>query len=181
MPTDNRIFIDPATFNPNNLFLTVLVDDLRGGIGWVIKEHTSGNYCHSMNIRKIGFLVSQNLWFHEIPIETYLIASNMLKFWQVNNLTAEECSTINAAIDADLKGSAWERFYNFLGIVGQAIKLPWVSMPHQDICSQRCAKYLRLIPRLAKVVPEHPSPSSLDAIFKSNPQLFVVVGYWWQD
>lgn len=181
MPTNNKFFIDPSTFNPTNLFLTVLVDDLRGGIGWVIKDDTSGNYCHAMNIRKIGFLVSQNLWFHEIPIETYLIPSNMLKFWQVNNLTAEEYATINAAIDADLKSSAWDRFYNFLGIVGQAVKLPWISMPDQDICSQRCAKYLRLIPRLAIAIDEHPSPSSLDTIFNAHPELFTCIGFWWSD
>lgn len=178
---NNKIFIDPSTFNPLNLQLCVLVDDLRGGIGWVIKDNTSGNYCHSMNQRKIGWLVSQNLFFHEIPITIYTIPSNMLKFWAINNLTADECALINATIDADLKASPFNRFYNFLGIIGQAIKLPWISMPDQDICSQRVAKYWRLLPRLADIIPEHPSPSSLDAIFNANPELFTCIGYYWQD
>lgn len=181
MQQNNKIFIDPATFNPVNLFLTVLVDDLRGGIGWVIKDDTSGNYCHSMNMRKIGYFVSQNLLFHEIPTNMYLIPSNMLKFWAINNLTSDEWNIINSAIDADLKANLWKRFYNFAGIIGQALRLPWISMPDQDICSQRCAKYLRLLPRLARVIPEHPSPASLDVIFNANPELFTCIGYWWQD
>lgn len=181
MPQNDKIFVDPSNFNPMNLLTIILVDDLRGGIGWVIKDDTNGNYCHAMIQRKVGYAVSQNLVLHEIPLSGYMLPANMLKFWTINNLTSDEWNTINTAIDADLEKPLWNRFYNFLGIVGQALKLPWISMPGQDICSQRDAEYLRLIPRLATVIPEHPSPSSLDAIFNANPNLFNCSGYWWTD
>lgn len=176
------VFVDPTTFSPTNLMMTVLVNDFRGGIGWVIKDDTNSNYCHAMMQRKQNMLVSQNLIFHEIPIQTYLIPSNMLKFWAINNLTWDEWNIINNAINADLAAPLWNRFYNFLGIVGQALKMPWISMPGQDICSQRDDKYLRLIPRLAAVLPvEPPSPAQLDDVFNAHPQLFTCVGYWWKD
>lgn len=181
MVQNNKVFIDPSTFSPVNLLYIILVDDLRGGIGWVIKDDTSGNYCHAALQRKVGSVVSQNLVLHEIPLSTYLLPSNMLKFWRINNLTSDEWNIINSAIDADLKKPLWNRFYNFLGIFGQALKLPWISMPGQDICSQRDAEYLRLIPRLASVIPEHPSPTSLDTIFNAHPELFSCDGYWWSD
>lgn len=182
MSPNNQVFVDPTTFNPTNLMMIVLVNDFRGGIGWVIKDDTNSNYCHAMMQRKQNMFVSQNLWFHEIPVTDYLVPSNMLKFWSINNLTADEWALINEAITKDLSGSLWSRFYNFPAIVGQALHLPWISMPGQDICSQRDDKYLRLIPRLATVLPVlPPSPADLDNIFNAHPELFTCAGYWWKD
>ena len=181
MQENNKVYVDPTTFDPDNLMMIVLVDDLRGGIGWVIKDDTNSNYCHAMLQRKPTMLVSQNLWFHEIPIATYMQPSLMLKFWKINNLTADEWALMDAAIDADLKAPAWHRFYNFLGIVGQALKQPWISMPGQDICSQRDVKYMRLLPRLSAVLPANPSPAQMDDICNAHPDLFTCVGYFWMD
>jgi hypothetical protein len=104
-----------------------------------------------------------------------------LKFWRINNLTPDEFNLINNAITADLAKPWWNRMYNYLGLLGQALHIPGISMPGQDICSQRDASYLRLLPRLAAIFPEHPSPADIDSISVANPSLMTCIGYWWQD
>lgn len=174
------VFVDPLKFVPRQIYI-MLCNDAQGMLGWFIKWFTKGNYCHAAIIRRPGFVCTQNDFYREVPIQTYLINSEGLKFWVINNLTDAEFNLINAAIYTDLEKPWYRRMYNYLGLVGQALHVPGISMPGQDICSQRDAEYLRLLPRLAAVVPEHPSPADLDLIFRNNPLLFTNIGYWWQD
>ena len=178
--SDSRVFIDPRSFQEGELTF-ILCNDAQGMLGWFIKWFCKGNYCHAMLSRKPGFVVTQNDLFREIPIDEYLKNSEGLKFWRINNLTTEEFNLINDAITADLSKPFWNRFYNYLGLIGQALHLPWISMPGQNICSQRDAKYLRLLPRLANITPEHPSPTDLDVIWNANPNLMTCIGYFWMD
>lgn len=180
MPKDNPIFINPDTFEEGELWF-ILCNDAQGMLGWFIKWYTKGNYCHAMLMRKPGWVCTQNDTYKEVPLKNYLINSEGLKFWRINNLTPGEYLAINNAISDDLQKPWWHRMYNYLGLVGQALHIPGISMPGQDICSQRDAEYLRLIPRLAAVIPEHPSPADLDTIFRANPQLMTCIGYWWND
>lgn len=180
MSPNSPLFIDPSTFVEGQIYI-MLCNDFQGSLGWFIKWFCKGNYCHAAIIRKPGFVCSQNDMYKEVPLSNYLINSEGLKFWTINNLTPEEFNLINNAITADLAKPWWLRLYNYLGLVGQGLHLPWVSMPGEDICSQRVAEYDRLLPRLVGVVPEHPSPSDLDRIFTKNPNLFTCIGYYWQD
>jgi hypothetical protein len=177
---DNPVFIDPTTFQEGQLTF-ILCNDAQGMLGWFIKWYTKGNYCHAMLTRRPSFVCTQNDVYKEVPLQAYLNRAEGLKFWSINNLTVQEFNLIYNAIDVDLKKPWWNRMYNYLGLVGQALHIPGISMPGQDICSQRDASYLRLLPRLATVVPEHPSPADLDSIFTGNPGLFTCLGYYWQD
>lgn len=178
--SNDRVFIDPTTFQDGTLTF-ILCNDAQGMLGWFIKWYTQGNYCHAMLTRKPGFVCSQNDMFQEIPISGYLRNSEGLKFWRINNITPEEFTLINTAITADLNKPWWNRMYNYMGLVGQALRVPGISMPGQDICSQRDAEYLRLLSRLAAIIPAHPSPADLDRIFTANPDLMTCIGYYWQD
>jgi len=177
---DTPIFVDPTKFQQGDLVF-ILCNDAQGMLGWFIKWYTKGNYCHAMLLRKPGFVCTQNDMYKELPLAGYLQNSEGLKFWIINHLTPDELALINKAVDADLAKPWWNRMYNYLGLIGQALHIPGISMPGQDICSQRDASYLRLIPRVAAVVQEHPSPAQLDAIFTANPALFTCLGYWQQD
>jgi hypothetical protein len=177
---DTRVFVDPSTFQDGQLTF-ILCNDAQGMLGWFIKWYTKGNYCHAMLTRKPGYVCTQNDFFKELPISPYLNRAEGLKFWTINNLTNDECNLINTAINADLAKPWWNRMYNYLGLVGQALHIPGISMPGQDICSQRDASYLRLIPRLAAIIPEHPSPADLDFLFTANSTLMTCIGYYWQD
>ena len=168
-------------FNPLNLLNLILVHSyINDEEAWIIQEDTHGPWNHAFLQRENGLAVSQNILFNEIPLNVYAKAGNILGFWSIVNLTTEEWEIINEAITADLKGPIWNRFYNFINLIGQALRQYWISMPGQNICSQRMAKYLRLLPRLRGIVPPDPSPVDLGNIFQANPGLFNFVGYWWQ-
>jgi len=176
----NPQFVDPASFNPIDLFNIVLVNS-ENIIGDGIKLDTGANYGHVMTQRSIATLDSQDMVFHTVPLKNYMINSNRLKFWKINNLTEEEWQILNKAVEADLALPWYKRFYNYLGIVGQFTRLTWISFPGLCFCSQRVAKYLRLLPRFAAVLPENVSPGFEDAFFTAHPELMTCAGYWWQD
>lgn len=176
----NPVFIDPTTFKDGELTF-ILCNDAQGMLGWFIKWYTKGNYCHAMLTRKPNWVCTQNDIYIETPLKNYMIESEGLKFWRINNLTLSEFKMINEAITEDLAKPWWKRTYNYLGLLGQALHMPGISMPGQNICSQRDANYLRLLPRLASVIPVRPSPAQLDTIFRSNPNLFTCIGYFWMD
>jgi hypothetical protein len=177
----NPNFIDPETFYPVNLFVIVLVDDRHNVIGGLIKQDTGGNYNHIGTIHKPMTIDSQDMFFHERPLQDYMTSENMLKFWIIKNLKNYEWAILNNAIEQDLRKPFWQRFYNYLGIVGQALRLPWISFPGTYFCSQRVSKYLRLTPRIASILPENVSPVFDDTFFINHSDLFTCLGYWWSD
>lgn len=174
-------YVDPASFNPIDLFNIVLVDNSQDFISWGIKDDTASNYNHAMTQRSVAMVDSQDMFYHSVPLKKYLIPANKLKFWQIKDLTEDEWQLLNKVVLADLNAPLWQRFYNYLGIVGQAVKLPWISFPGLRFCSQRVAIQMRNIPRIAAVLPENVSPGFEDAFFTSHPELFTCAGYWWSD
>lgn len=179
---NNPTYVDPSKFNPINLFKVVLNDDRQGLVGWVIKDDTASNYAHSMTLRKIGIVDSQEMFFSERPLSAYQKPSNMLKFWSIKNLTSDEWNILDTAIRNDLNKPFWQRFYNYLGVLGQATPWTrWISFPGTYFCSQRTDSYLRLLPRFAAVLPVNVSPGYEDTFFTAHPELMVCDGYCWQD
>jgi hypothetical protein len=179
---NDKIFLDPDAFQEGEIW-GVLDNDYQGMLGWFIKWFDKNNYCHAMIMRKKGFVCSQNTLFEEVPIFNYMKANVGLKFFRIANLSPEECTAINTAIDNDLKGSLWSRTYNYLGLFLQAT--PWKSnfhgMPGQYICSQRLAKYFRMLPRIAEILPPNSSPADEDVIFDTHSDLVPCIGFYWQD
>lgn len=183
MPTSSsdKIFVNPASFKLEDLPIIVLVDDLQGFIGWGIKSHTAGNYSHAMILFKPGVVASQNWLFHAVSIDEYMKPQNMLKFWRVRNLQQVEKNIIRIAIEHRLTLPWWKRRYDFLGIMGQALNIKWIQSPFGMYCSEEVnADYLGSIAETARLVKE-PSPSDLDAVFKTHPELFECLGFWWED
>ena len=178
---NNQVFVDPSLFNPINLFVIMLVDGRQSIPAWAIKWDTGGNYNHTATIRKAGLVDSQDMFFHEVSLNKYMVSGNMLKFWVIKDLTIDEWNIINTAIQNDINLPPWKRFYNYLGIVGQFLRLPWISFPGTYFCSERVSKYLRLIPRLDSILPENVSPAFDDTVFVNHPELMICLGYWWQD
>lgn len=163
--------------------IIVLVDDLRGGLGWAIKAHTAGNYCHAMTLIHPGILASQNLFFKTAGLDEYFKPSLMLKFWRIKGMTAAEKVAIQSAIYKRLALPPWRRFYDFVGtFVGQFVRVKWLQSPMQEFCSEQVNDdYIRSVGRAAIMGIKEPSPSELDRIFKANPDVMECLGYWWAD
>lgn len=180
---DDRVFIDPTQLNAVNMFNIVLVDNAQDFISWGIKDDTGSNYNHATTQRSPNLLDCQEAGslFKTVPTETYMVPANILKIWQINNLTSDEWNMLNNAVAVDLAAPWYKRVYNYLGILGQFFRIPWFSFPGTYFCSQRVAKYLRIMPRFAAVLPANISPGFEDAFFVAHPELMTCAGFWWDD
>ena len=173
--------IDPLKIDDVNLPLIVLSDELRGFFAWGIKAHSEGNYSHSMIMINEQKVVSQGGTYSEILINKYMNNKYRLKFWKIKNLSNTERLNVINTVKKDLEASWWKKSYDWLGIVGQFFKLRGLNNPYQFYCSERIARYLRLVTSLKDIIILHPSPSNLNKIFKEYPDKFELYGYWWND
>lgn len=179
MIQENARFIDPLTIPEKDLPLIVLSDDRRGFLGFGIKAHTHGNYNHAMVMHKKGYFASQNPGgYKEIPLETYLKPHITLKFWQYTNMSAKKKKALLKAIQSDLKAPWYKTKYDYLGIVGQFLRIRWLNNPWASYCSERVAVYCRKIWKL--IIRYKPSPSELNEDFKKIVKM-KVYGYYLPD
>lgn len=175
---DDRKFIDPAELRATDLPFIILVDDLRGFIGWAIKWHCNGNYNHIMTATELNFVESQGFFMYEkIKLERYLKPGLMLKFWKIK-LNRDEIELFNKRISEDLKQPWYRKLYDFPGILGQALRIRFLQSPFQSYCSERVANELRVIPRIKNLIPVRSSPAMLNITFNQYPDVFDCVGYY---
>lgn len=176
---DDRKIINPLNFKDEDMPLVVFSDDRRSFIGWAIK-HLTGNYNHSMFMRRPGYLLTQGFTYKEIPIKEYMKPTQMLKFWRYKDIKDFEKELIFKKAQEDLKEPWWKIRYDYLGIVGQFFKVKWINDPWRRYCSERVAEYLRLILPIKDKIPKRPSPAELNKLFHTIEE-FEEVGYYWED
>ncbi len=181
--SDNKVFVNPISFTELDTPLIVLVDDLQGFLGWGIKSHTKGNYCHAMILYHPGILTTQNWLFQQKTLDEYLKDRYMLKFWRIKNLTSDEKSAILNAIGKRLALPWYKRTYDFIGtFVGQLVNVKWIQNPWQEFCSEEVNDdYIKPVARCSSMNIIEPSPAELDRIFKLCPDLMECLGYCWKD
>ena len=152
----------------------ILVDNRRSFISWAIKAHSKGNYQHVMILYMHDLCASQDATYKTVHIDKYLKKHVMLKFWVY---TGKEKEKILDSIRRDLITSRLERRYDFLGILGQLLRLKWINNPKTYYCSERVAKHMR---DAGMILPKHPSPSKLNQLFKEIPEM-KCLGHWFAD
>lgn len=160
--------------------LIVLADDKRGLIGWGIKAHSKGNYNHIMEMVDIDHFATQDtVGYRLVNKKKYFKPCYGLKFWKINNLTDKQRKLWLKTVQDELSEPWWTRSYDFLGILGQMLKIRLINNPWTKYCSERIASRIRLV--LGIKVPKHPSPSELNKFFNENPEIFTVYGYYFAD
>ena len=153
----------------------VLVDDRRGWFGFLIKQHSKGNYNHIAELFMSGFLASQDMvGYRMVSVSKYLKRRYMLKLWAYRGKRQDE---LIDCIRNDLKSSVRQRRYDFLGILGQLLHLNWINNPNTYFCSERASKHLR---KIGMKLPKHPAPSELNQLFKTKTSM-KCLGYWVKD
>ena len=165
--------INPKKIPEDMLPIIILSDDLRGVFSWAIKSHTNGYYSHAMIMINKGKVVTQGGTYKEVPIENYMTERYRLKFWKPD-LTLRDILTIQKEVNKDLKQNWWRKSYDYLGILGQLFKVRWLNNPYKSFCSERVAKYLRLV---FDCIPKHPAPADLNKLFAKMGRMSVY-GHW---
>ena len=170
----SRVF-NPLEIKKEELPVFMLVDDRRGWFGFLIKQHSKGNYNHIAELFMPGFLASQDMvGYRMVSVSKYLKRRYMLKFWAYRGKRQAE---LVDCIKSDLKSSVRQRRYDFLGILGQLLHLKWLNNPKTYFCSERASKHLRSI---GMKLPKHPAPSELNQLFKTKTSM-KCLGYWVKD
>ncbi len=173
------MFVNPENIPAEDLPLIVFSDFSSGIIQSLIKIRTAGVYAHVMIMHRPGFFASQGNMFSEAPLKRYMKKGNRLKFFKIESLTVNERGALARKMRQDLTAPWWKRFYDYPGIIGQALGFRWINSPFRMYCSERVAAWLRACPRFW-AMPYHPSPQRLNEIMKLSPD-FKIYGFWDND
>lgn len=165
--------IDPNQI-PEEMFpLIVFAANSWSPISFLINWRTRGNYNHVMWMRRPGFFVSQNTFYSEIPIKKYMGAGDRLKFVRILGLTEDGRKAIINQIDDELKKPAIKRFYDYVGIIGQATGLKFINIPFLGYCSERVPASLKMaMTRCPEGFPPPLNGIIKNVPYKTSPQQF---------
>lgn len=181
---------DPRLIAQSEEPLLVFADEPHTPIGWLIdfKTHLQGLAAqdHAMLSRTQGKFVVQDMKifnaYVEIPMDRYLIKGTSLTFVQLVNSNAEFVQAFNDSVDARLNSKWWQKMYDFVGILGQAISCPWIHTPGLRFCSVDVIRHLvNACPKLPKddqhvinSIPPESNPEYLFKIIVDNPNIFLI-------
>jgi len=174
MPLKDLKIIDPRNIFPEDFPVFVQSGDLRGIVGFGIRQRTKSNWNHSSVMRRPGHVCSQNLTYKEKPIAHFMKPGVILKFWTCHDMTAEEREKILLQIDVDLAKPVWGRFYDFPGVVGQFFGIRWFNIPWLNYCSEKVARRIRVI---IDAVKKYATPEDNDQTFQDSKRM-KLLGYW---
>ncbi len=168
--------IYPSELKEKDLPLIVLADDRRGWIGFLVKRHSHGVYNHIMEMVYPLHFVSQDLsGYREVDVDTYTKHNMTLKFWRIKDTTEKQKQLWSDRVQANLDAPWLNRRYDFLGIIGQILRIRWLQNSHTKYCSERIADRLRAVFQID--VPKWLTPSEFNDYMKNNER-FECYGYW---
>jgi len=168
--------INPLIIPKEALPILVFSDDMRGLFSLGIKVHSKGIYNHTMWLIEPKVLASQGGLYKRVPLVKYMTGRHRLKFVQPD-LTGVEKLELIETINKALNQPWWLRTYDYVGVLGQLVRLRSIQIPFQNYCSERDANYIR---KYIKEIPLRPSPSRLNRACK-NIERMKYYGHWAQD
>jgi len=131
---------------------------------------------------------SMSLWnsYREGKMETFMVKGGQLKFVNLVNNNPDFAAAFSKSVQKRLSRPGFENSYDFLGIFGQAIGLPWIHTPGLEFCSVDVIRHLvNACPYLPKsdqlvinAIPRETNPEKLWQIILNNPQTFNFYGQW---
>jgi hypothetical protein len=171
-------FINPYKLKSDDMPLIVFVDNANNFISWAIKWHTSGIYNHAMAMVNPGEFVSQDpTGLNRVPLDKYVRKGCKLKFVSLSVGQELKNKVVREMVkDAELPW--YKTMYDFLGILGQFLRIKKIQKPYKYYCSERIIKYLKIVDPGIKV---GYSPEKLNEYMKTKPSIYELKGYWFKD
>jgi hypothetical protein len=156
----NDIFNIPDSVLP----MPVFSDNMTSFFSCAIKAHEDGYYNHFMWLIGQNTFASQDWIFTMDSVGDYLDRCR-LKFWYCHSWSESDRRKIKNSIIDDLGRPWWQRLFDPIAIIGQAIECPWIQTPGMDICSDK-GKYLKIAD--PKYNLNRPSPADINKWFIAN-------------
>jgi hypothetical protein len=131
---------------------------------------------------------SMTLWnaYREGKMDEYMIPGGSLRFVQLVNNNPDFTFAFTKSVQKRLSRPGFENSYDFVGIFGQAIGLPFIHTPGLEFCSvdvirhlvNSCAKLPHEDQLVINNIPRQTNPEQLWKIILDNPKTFFYYGYW---
>ena len=169
--------------------LIVFSDNTSGFVEWMIKWRTKASWNHVMWLPWPGEFASQGNTYSLSPFTRYIKKNNRLKFFSIPSLTPVQKALLIESITKKLAKPWWKKRYDWLGIFGQAIGMPWINTTGLEYCSEDVGTHLKyvaekgmnsenLLKHVIHEIPKHISPQELEDYFKKYPEHFKVYLKW---
>jgi hypothetical protein len=114
---------------------------------------------HAMISINPGEFVAQEMSifnaYRVVPMETYMIKGGVLTFVSFTNNSPAFASAFAKSVQKRLTAPWWVTQYDYLGIVGQALHLPWIHTPGLRYCS------IDVLRHMVNACPYLPKPDQL--------------------
>lgn len=122
----------------------------------------------------------------EIPMEKYMVKEGQLTFVSFQNRNLDFVSAFSKSVQKRLTSPWWVTQYDYLGIIGQALGMPWIHTPGLRYCSvdvlrhmvNACPSLPKLDQRIINSISPEINPEDLyDDTLKYEPP-FAQYGRW---
>lgn len=154
----------------------IFTDNLTSWLSKKIKKHTAGEYSHVLWKMNITKGVSQDWILREINFpEKYMKGKHRVKIWKVKTSSLSQRYGIFYDIKKQLAKPWNERLYDWLGIIGQLVRLRWINCPWRNYCSESVNKVLSLYTSFDE---KHPTPSDINKWCEWNQDEMECVGVY---
>lgn len=153
--------------------LAVLSFNYRSIISVLINKIKGSHYNHFMWAYKPGYFASQGAVFGLDEMTNYL-KSHRLKFWYNPDWSDLDRKVITSMIKSDLRKSKITTRYDWIAIIGQALRIKWLQNPYTKICSDY-GDYLKTLDGDYDL--KNPAPSDINDWFKSHSKYKVYGRY----
>lgn len=157
----------------------VMEHDEQSAAGGAINVLSHGNWNHVMwLISPTEFATQDPIGFHVVPVAKYINnPAKRLKFYAINDPFRREA--LMREIRRKLALPWYKRRYDFLGILGQALHIPWLQMPWgAQYCSEEAASDLNKC--CGMILDPQSTPSQIDRCMAQYPYI-QLLGYWFED
>lgn len=162
----------------NNFPIIVLVSHNNRFISWAIRWFTKGSYNHVCWLIARGVVASQDRYYAKRLLVLYMQPGYKLKFYGLKGLSDTQREALMNHIEDKLNKPKIKRRYDYLGIIGQFLKLRFINNPYINFCSESVNEDLKTV---YANLPYKPSPAKLNEYFKANPDDFEYLGHFIQE
>lgn len=185
-----QLINDPRGIPIAVLPLGVLANQANDIISDAIDWSTNSAVDHAMVMVEPGQFACQCFsGYKNVPISSYMKIGSRLKFVSLVNINSTASLAISNAVSSRMALPWWRKQYDWLGILGQALHMPWIHTPGLEYCSVdllRCWKAGAVhLPNhdymVIMSIPSESSPSVLNQYVQKYPEVFSVYGEYLAD
>lgn len=147
---------------------------------FMIMWKTKGMWNHSMLMRTMGKFLWQGIQITEQSMDVYMKPGVSLDFYTLIDCPPAAQAAMIAYINKKISGPWYTQTYDFIGIFGQAIGLPWIHTPGLAYCSVFELSVLRagapfMDADKSKIIMAQPvesDPQQMHDLYVNNPTIF---------